>query len=249
MWMQTVGKDHVEKAFEYARKYAPANCKLFYNDYNEYEDKKSELIIEILTDLKSKGLVDGMGMQSHWTLDYPSISMFESAVKKYDALGLEVQITELDIKNPDNNSSALERQATRYKQFATTLTNLKNDGLNITALIFWGITDTTSWLGGYPLLFDGQYKAKPAYYSMIEDIPILSPLPTATPIIISDFYVIGDLNDDGKVSSTDFAALRRHILGIKLLEGEALRLADINVDGKVNSTDYSLLRRIILGLN
>jgi len=78
LWMQTVGRDFIVKAFEYARKYAPADCKLFYNDYNEYEDRKCDFIIEILTELKAKGLVDGMGMQSHWVMDYPSISMFEN---------------------------------------------------------------------------------------------------------------------------------------------------------------------------
>jgi len=49
LWMQTVGRDFIVKAFEYARKYAPADCKLFYNDYNEYEDRKCDFIIEILT--------------------------------------------------------------------------------------------------------------------------------------------------------------------------------------------------------
>ena len=88
LWMQTVGEEFIVKAFEYARKYAPEDCKLFYNDYNEYEDRKSDFIINILKNLKAKGLVDGMGMQSHWTMEYPSLSMVENAVRKYDALGL-----------------------------------------------------------------------------------------------------------------------------------------------------------------
>lgn len=163
LWMQTVGRDFIVKAFEYARKYAPADCKLFYNDYNEYEDRKCDFIIEILTELKAKGLVDGMGMQSHWVMDYPSISMFEKSIRRYAALGLEIQLTELDIRNPDNSQWALERQANRYKELVTKLVDLKKEGINITALVFWGITDATSWLGGYPLLFDAEYKAKPAF--------------------------------------------------------------------------------------
>lgn len=180
LWMQTIGEDYIVKAFEYARKYAPEDCKLFYNDYNEYEGKKLGYIVEILTNLKSKGLVDGMGMQSHWTMDYPSISMFENAVRKYDALGLEVQLTELDIKNSDNSEAGLKRQAARYQQFVTKLADLKIEGLNITAVVFWGVTDETSWLGGYPLLFDGQYKAKPAFYSIVKNITQL-PSPTPSP--------------------------------------------------------------------
>nr|WP_302597057.1 endo-1,4-beta-xylanase [uncultured Cellulosilyticum sp.] len=168
-WMQTIGSEYIEKAFEYARKYAPEGCKLFYNDYNEYETKKRDFIYNILKDLKEKDLVDGMGMQSHWVMQYPSISMFEEAVKKYSELGLEIQLTELDIKNPDNSEYALNQQATRYKQIINKVMELKKGGANISAVVFWGVTDTTSWLGGYPLLFDGEYKAKPAYYSIIED--------------------------------------------------------------------------------
>lgn len=242
-WMQTVGEDFVEKAFEYARKYAPASCKLFYNDYNEYEDRKCDYIIKILTNLKSKGLVDGMGMQSHWIMDYPSLSMFEKSIKRYAELGLEIQITELDIKNPDNSSYALERQASRYNDIVKKCVELKADGMNISALIFWGITDTTSWLGGYPLLFDGQYKAKPAYYSIIKDVPRISPSPS--PSIPSG--TLGDLNGDGKVNSTDYAALKRHLLEITVLPSWRIPLADLNGDGKVNSTDYALLKRVILG--
>jgi len=99
--------------------------KLFYNDYNEYEDRKCDFIIEILTELKAKGLVDGMGMQSHWVMDYPSISMFEKSIRRYAALGLEIQLTELDIRNPDNSQWALERQANRYKELVTKLVDLK----------------------------------------------------------------------------------------------------------------------------
>ncbi|WP_054740699.1 endo-1,4-beta-xylanase [Cellulosilyticum ruminicola] len=168
-WMKTIGKDYIVRAFEYARKYAPEGCKLFYNDYNEYEDKKMNYIYDILKDLKEKDLIDGMGMQSHWIMQYPSIDMFEKAVKKYSQLGLEIQLTELDIKNPDNTSYALNEQAKRYKQIMNKVMELKKGGANITAVVLWGVTDITSWLGGYPLLFDGEYKAKPAYYSLIED--------------------------------------------------------------------------------
>jgi endo-1,4-beta-xylanase len=180
-WMKTVGETYIVKAFSYARKYAPKSCKLFYNDYNEYEAKKSEFIIKILKELKAKGLIDGMGMQSHWTMDYPSINMFETAARKYDALGLEIQLTELDMKQPDNSTSTLSSQASRYKLLMNKVIALKKEGVNITAVILWGITDRTSWLGGYPLLFDGEYKAKPAFYAITDGVtPIgsVSPVPT-----------------------------------------------------------------------
>lgn len=187
-WMQTIGAEFIEKSFEYARKYAPEGCKLFYNDYNEYEDKKSTFIYNILKNLKDKGLVDGMGMQSHWVMEYPSISMFETSIRKYNSLGLEIQLTELDIKQPDNSASALQAQANRYKLLMNKVLSLKKEGINISNVIFWGVTDKTSWLGGYPLLFDGNYKAKPAYYAIIEGVipnPTLTPtpIPSVTPIV------------------------------------------------------------------
>lgn len=181
LWMQTVGVEFIEKAFEYARKYAPAGCKLFYNDYNEYEDRKSSLIYDILVNLKSKNLIDGMGMQSHWTMDYPSLNMFETAVRKYNTLGIEIQLTEVDMRQPNNDPNALNAQAARYKTFINKAVDLRKEGMKITAIIFWGVTDRTSWLGGYPLLFDGNYKAKPAYYSIIEDYVNEIPTPTITP--------------------------------------------------------------------
>lgn len=191
LWMLTVGEEYIEKAFEYARKYAPKDCKLFYNDYNEYEDRKSNFIYNILSDLKRKNLVDGMGMQSHWVMEYPSVSMFETAVRKYSTLGLEIHLTEIDIRQPNNDTNSLNAQAARYKAFINKAVDLRKEGINITAIIFWGITDKTSWLGGYPLLFDANYKAKPAFYSIIEDhlgntspvTPTPTVSPTPTPIV------------------------------------------------------------------
>lgn len=242
LWMKVVGEDFIVKAFEYARKYAPKDCKLFYNDYNEYEDRKLDYIVKILTNLKSKGLVDGMGMQSHWIMDYPSLSIVENAVRKYDALGLEVQLTEIDIKNTDNSSYGLERQATRYQQFINKIADLKKEGLNITAIVFWGVTDTTSWLGGYPLLFDGEYKAKPAFYSIIKDI---TPLATPTPSI-----VVGDVDGNGTFNAIDFGWLRKYLLGTEdsfPAGNNGLKAADVNGDGSVNSVDFGWMRNHLLG--
>ena len=181
LWMETIGREFIVKAFEYARRYAPEGCKLFYNDYNEYEDKKSDFIYDILVELKEKDLVDGMGMQSHWVMEYPSLDMFERSVRKYNSLGLEMHLTELDMRQPNNDANALAAQARRYKSLINKVVELQNEGMNITTVIFWGITDRTSWLGGYPLLFDGDYKAKPAFFAIIEDYVGTSPTPTPKP--------------------------------------------------------------------
>ena len=236
LWMQTVGEDFIVKAFEYARKYAPADCKLFYNDYNEYEDKKMGYIVNILQNLKAKGLVDGMGMQSHITMDYPSISMIEKAVRKYTSLGLEVQLTELDVKQPDNSTTALNNQATRYQALMTKIADLRKEGLNIGAVVLWGITDATSWIGGYPLLFDAQYKAKPAFYSIVNNI---TPLTT---------IIKGDVNQDKTVNALDFAAIKTYLLGKSTFTADQIKAGDIDGDGTVTALDLAAVKKFLLGI-
>jgi len=60
-------------------------------------------------------------------------------------------------------------------------------------------------------------------------------------------YLKGDVNNDGKINSLDLLLVKRHILGIETLKGEAFNAADINGDGKVNSLDAMKILRHILG--
>jgi len=58
----------------------------------------------------------------------------------------------------------------------------------------------------------------------------------------------GDCNSDGLVNSTDYSALKQHILSVRTISGTALKNADTDLDGNVNSTDLTILRRYILGI-
>ena len=169
-WVSVYGdQSYIPKAFEYARKYAPKGCKLFYNDYNEYSDAKLQYIqSEILKPLVEKGLIDGMGMQSHIGMSSPSIAQYEKAIRSYADMGLEIQITELDVALRSNSEEDLLALAERYRQCFEMYKRVKDDGVNLSAVVLWGITDSTSWIGGYPLLFDKNYTAKSAYYSVID---------------------------------------------------------------------------------
>ena len=60
-------------------------------------------------------------------------------------------------------------------------------------------------------------------------------------------YVKGDINGDGKLTSVDYAMLKRYILGTYTLTKEQLERADITGDGHITSKDYAMLKRIILG--
>ena len=161
-WVRVYGDDSfVIKAFTYARKYAPNGCKLFLNDYNEYIPAKTNDIYNMAMKLKELGVIDGIGMQSHLDVGYPSASVYKTALEKFISTGLEVQITELDITT--NNFSS---QASLYKEiFQLAVNNAKY----ITALTLWGTNDSISWRRNQnPLLFSQGYQPKEAYYAVIE---------------------------------------------------------------------------------
>ena len=62
-------------------------------------------------------------------------------------------------------------------------------------------------------------------------------------------YLPGDVNGDGKVSSLDYIQIKNHIMGSKVLSGDALDRADVNQDGKVSSLDYIKVKNHIMGTN
>lgn len=169
-WVQVYGdQSYIKKAFTWAREYAPAGCKLFYNDYNEYaENKMNYICTDILQELVDAKLIDGMGMQSHISMSNPSIAQYENAIRTYADLGLEIQITELDINIKSNSDEDMLALAERYRQVFEMYKRVKDDGVNLSAVVLWGITDSTSWIGGYPLLFDKNYAAKDAFYAVVD---------------------------------------------------------------------------------
>lgn len=175
-WYEIYGDEsYITDAFTFARKYAAPDVKLFYNDYNEYIPEKRETIMELLKGLHEKELVDGMGMQSHWDMEYPSAGMLQEALEEYGTIdGLEIQLTEIDMHNTDDSEEGYQKQAERYKEFFETILRAKRTGkANVTNVTVWGLTDDVSWLTGfkgetsYPLLFDENYKKKPCFDSIL----------------------------------------------------------------------------------
>lgn len=174
-WYEVIGAEYIEKAFEYARKYAEPEQKLYYNDYNCYDKTKTFAIYDMAEALKEKGLIDGIGLQSHIGMTYPSISDYEYTITKFGQLGVEIQITELDISQEDNSEEAQMELAQRYKRVFQMYKKLDDMQLaDITNVTIWGFTDDRSWLrskGGpnYPLLFDKDFNAKLAFFGAAMD--------------------------------------------------------------------------------
>jgi endo-1,4-beta-xylanase len=113
----------------------------------------------MVKDFKQRGVpIDCVGFQSHFNSASPVPSDYRANLQRFADLGVDVQITELDI---EGSGSA---QATSY-------TNVVNACLAVsrcTGLTVWGITDKYSWRSsGTPLLFDGNYGKKPAYTAVL----------------------------------------------------------------------------------
>ena len=178
-WVQVYGDNSfVEKAFRYARKYAPEGCDLYYNDYNEYWDHKRDTIYNMCKSLYEKGLLDGVGMQSHVPANatgFAGTDSYIEAMKKYLSIGCDVQVSELDI-SLENGKYSLQEQADKYKAiFQTAMEwnkNPQSDG-RVTLVAIWGPNDANSWLkeGSDALLYDRNNQPKPAYTALTSMIP------------------------------------------------------------------------------
>lgn len=191
-WFRTFMSDrYVWQAFVYANQYAPADVKLFYNDYNDTNEKKADGICKLIEKIKKNpdARIDGMGMQGHYDMVTPaSASEFEDSVRKYAAAVDEIQITELDMKSSSDYDGSdvkaeYQKQAYQYKSIYDAVVRLKKEeNISITNITFWGTDDGNSWLqdannvGGAadgsrpqcPLLFDASLEKKPAFYAFVD---------------------------------------------------------------------------------
>lgn len=170
-WYQIVGEDFVRYAFEYARKYAEPGTKLFYNDFNCYIDQKQNAIMKVVKELAELGLIDGIGMQSHLDVDYPSVESYTRTLERFSKLGLEVQITELDVTTSGSDEASFRKQGEYYDKLFQIISMYEKLGsTNITGLTVWGVSDIYSWRSSqYPLLFDAALQPKPAYYGVLQE--------------------------------------------------------------------------------
>lgn len=189
-WHVYESNEFIINAFKYANKYAPANVELYYNDFGETDNTKCEGIVKLINDVKSaEGTrLDALGMQAHYNVDGFSAAQFKSVAKKYAAAAGKVQLTELDFKASstyDGTAATKESEYTKmaycHKNLYEAIKALKEEGANVSGITVWGVIEPNSWLhsqsnlgGGAsgsaqcPLLFDGNYKAKPAYWAYVD---------------------------------------------------------------------------------
>jgi endo-1,4-beta-xylanase len=179
-WFDILGEEYIELAFQYAREADP-EAKLFLNEYDTTNANKCQAIIDLVKKLQAKGVpIDGIGMQMHISLEQPTLENFERTLEEFSKLGLEIQITELDITIYENRTESYStisdelsnEQGHRVKDLFAIIDKYKE---HITSVTFWGLTDEQTWLRSYfvqrndwPLPFDEEYKAKPFYWGMVD---------------------------------------------------------------------------------
>jgi endo-1,4-beta-xylanase len=195
-WFRSAGADengdgiptYIEKAFEFAR-HADPSALLFYNDYNIESGAKLDKACELVKALREKGLIDGVGIQGHWSIYGPDPETVQNAIERFASLGVQVQITELDLSVYQwGDSSSLptlppdleRRQAEQYRAlFKVFRDEAEAPGANLrgklTGVTFWGIADDHTWLDyfpvtrkNWPLLFDTMHRPKRAFWAVAQ---------------------------------------------------------------------------------
>lgn len=171
-WYQIIGEDYIWYAFYYANQYAPENISLFYNDYNE-EQKVLPIthLVESLVDENGNSLIDGIGLQAHLFMSV-NLDSYLEALRSFSELGLEIQITELDIGlgaygSPEEPTERLmKEQGQYYYNLLNGIVEIKKElQANITAVTFWGVQDSLSWRSEYyPVLYDSHLNPKYSFY-------------------------------------------------------------------------------------
>lgn len=224
-WRVYKSNEFIINAFKYANKYAPNDVELYYNDFGETDNTKCEGIVKLINDVKSADgtRLDAFGMQAHYNVDGFSAAQFKSVAKKYAQAAGKVQLTELDFKASstyDGTAATKESEYTKmaycHKNLYEAIKALKKEGTNVSGITVWGVIEPNSWLhsqsdlgGGAsgsaqcPLLFDGNYKAKPAYWAYVDATKLQPAIQKVTITEAKDGNIAGETYtiDQGEVQA------------------------------------------------
>ena len=182
-----LGKSYIDIALQAARQFAPAGTKLFINDFRTTDSNGLACLVQVLQDLQNRGIpIDGIGHEMHTAVNYPPVANVVNAITAVANLGLDSQVTELDMSvyNAGDNTSnfganngtvppsIIAQQGYMYEQYFKAFEQLKG---HISGVTFWGLADDNTWLDSFPinrldlpLPFDTGLQAKPAYWAIVD---------------------------------------------------------------------------------
>jgi endo-1,4-beta-xylanase len=169
-----LGPGYIAEAFRLARQADP-EAELIYNDYSaEGMGGKSDAVYALVKDLEQRRVpIQGVGLQMHVAASgFPPLAEIAANMRRLGALGLKVNISEMDVRIsslPGDLAARLQRQREVYHDVVVVCVAEPA----CEAVTFWGFTDAHTWVDGFfgpddPLLFDVQYRVKPAFYG-VED--------------------------------------------------------------------------------
>jgi GH35 family endo-1,4-beta-xylanase len=184
VFYRAMGPSYIETCFRWAHEADPA-AKLFYND-NKVEGvgSKADALYNLLADLVAKDVpIHGCGLQAHWNAAgtgpnlCPTPTQVASQIRRIGKLGLEVHLSELDVRvsQLDSYLRTPAQQAIYKDLVAAALSEQACTGIYL-----WGFTDRHTWVTHFyyddePLIFNEDYEAKPAYESLKEALLTLCP--------------------------------------------------------------------------
>lgn len=166
-WETVIGEDFIQQAFQMAddacREYGYTDMDLYYNDYDLTNPMKRDACLRMIYDLQQGGIrIDGIGEQAHYTLESYTkdkeawLNNFETAIQAYTSLGLDFQLTELEITVKGAEGGVLTEQqekdqAEMYseifricRKYSKKLGPWKEGAGCVTGITFWGAADDSS---------------------------------------------------------------------------------------------------------
>jgi mannan endo-1,4-beta-mannosidase len=168
-WLQTLGPSYIADAFRAARQADP-DADLYINDFNvEGQNAKSNALFNLVRDLRQQGVpIDGVGLQGHLIVGQTPGDLRQN-IERFADLGLDVKITELDIRMtlPADQAKRAQQGADYRRVLDACLAVPRCVGITT-----WGFTDKHSWIPGFfpgqgaALPFDENYRPKPAYEAL-----------------------------------------------------------------------------------
>ena len=185
---QLCGDEFIAKAFQFAREADP-NALLFYNDYSCVDEGKRERIYNMVKKMKDAGVpIDGIGMQGHYNIYFPSEEQLEKAIVRFKELVNHIHITELDLRMNQEMGGQLQgfsrgeakpvpgyMNTLQTDQYARIFKVFRKHKDVIDCVTFWNLGDRDSWLGvnNHPLPFDENYRPKACYRAIRNFDPAL----------------------------------------------------------------------------
>lgn len=171
---EIIGEDYIRLAFEFAREADP-EAELYYNDYSMSKEGKRDAVVKMVKKLQSQGVkIDGIGMQGHMTMDFPTLEEEEKSIVAFSETGVKVMITELDLTvlpSPGTKVSADVALSYEYQKQLNPYPNGLPDSVaqaahdryaeffrlflkhadKIDRVTMWGLTDGDSWRNNWPV--------------------------------------------------------------------------------------------------